>query len=318
MRLEEHDHASRRARSHGVDGRADLRRVVGVVVDDRDAARRAELLESSLRSAERREGLGRGDRGDAEGVGRGERPGGVPSVVRAGEAQRDRNRRLERAGEVEGHAIRTLHELDHAIPRLRGHPVGRDLASGEVVASCELGRARVVRARDKPATADDPSGETRERLLHVGVGRKNVDVVVLDVRHDRDLGPEGEERAVVLIRLDDEDVAAPGVRVRAEVAEHRAADERRVEAPGAKGRPRKRGGGALAMGPGHREDALAACELAPRVLPLPDGYARGARGGDLGIGVPVRARSDHDVGAGHVARLKCGRDDRPVRGEGLG
>ena len=65
--------------------------MVRVVIDDRDAPRHAELLETPLRPGERREGLGRGGRWNPERIGCGERAGGVARVVRTREAQRDRN-----------------------------------------------------------------------------------------------------------------------------------------------------------------------------------------------------------------------------------
>ncbi len=198
-----------------------------VVVHDGDAASRAELLEPPFRSIECRERLRRRDRGNPERVGRGDRSGGISSVVRARQTKRYRYRRLERPSQIERHAVKTLHELDDAVSGLGRCSIGGDLASGEVVVAArgERGRVTVVGAGDEPAARHDPRREAGKRLLHVLVRREDVDVIVLDVRHDRDLGLEREERAVVFVRLDDEDVAASRVCVRTEVAQHGAADE---------------------------------------------------------------------------------------------
>src|SRR5439155_1119749 len=117
-------------------------------------------------------------------------------------------------------------------------------------------------------------------------------------------GIEGEERAVVLVRLDDEHVAGARVRVRTDVSQHGTADERRIEAAGPKRGPDKRRGRALAVGPGDRDHALTGGELAPSVLALPDGETRRARGGHLDVRVAVRARADDDVRTGDVPRVE--------------
>ena len=49
VRLEEHEHAARRALARRGDGRLDLRRMMGVVVDDRDAVLLADELEAAAR-----------------------------------------------------------------------------------------------------------------------------------------------------------------------------------------------------------------------------------------------------------------------------
>ena len=103
--------------------------------------------------------------------------------------------------------VRTL--ADAIVRRGRG-PVPHDPPGAEAA------RAGIVGARDEGAR--DLPGELPECLVVLGFRREDVHVVVIDVRDDRDLRPEREEGAVVLVRLDHQGAIAARVRVRAEIA----------------------------------------------------------------------------------------------------
>ena len=319
MRLEHHDDAACRTRAHRVDRRADLGRVMRVVIDDGHARGLAELFEPPAGARERRERLRCRGRRDAACVRGGKSAGGVPRVVHAKEPQRDGDRRSERAGEVERHAMRALHDLDHSVRRVLRQPVRRDRAARQPAArgERETRRAGIVRAGRERPSRHHAGSEVRERGLDVRAGREDVDVIVFHIQDKGDLGIEREERAVVLVRLDDEHVPRTRVRVRTDVSQHGTADERRIEAAGPKRRPDKRRGRALAVGPGDRDHALTGGELAPSVLALPDGETHRARGGHLDVRVAVRARADDDVRTGDVPRVERAEDACPGLGERL-
>ena len=87
MRLEEHEHAAGRPLARRGDGGGDLARMVGVVVDDRDAALLADELEAPARAAEAREHRLAPRPRDTGELERRERRRRVPPVVLAGNAQ---------------------------------------------------------------------------------------------------------------------------------------------------------------------------------------------------------------------------------------
>src|SRR5439155_2470469 len=102
---------------------------------------------------------------------------------------------------------------------------------------CKLSRTVVIPAGDQLAALRDLAYELPERVS-IGLRRReHVDVVIVERRHDRDLGLKGEERVVVFVRLDDEHIRLARMRVRADTADRGAADERRVDTTGAQTEP---------------------------------------------------------------------------------
>ena len=153
-----------------------------------------------------------------------------------------------------------------------------------------------------------------ERGLHVGALREHVDVIVVDVRHDGDDGAEGQKRAIVLVGLDHQMFAAPGVGVRAQIDELAAAEERRIQTAGAQraeDQPRRRG---LAVRTRDGDDLLPACQKGPGVLAAPDRNARLARGNDLRVAHLIGRGTDDDVRAADIASVEVADD----RATGLG
>src|SRR5207248_2626159 len=226
--------------------------------------------------------------GNAEGVRGGQGARRVQGVVRPGEAEPYGHGARERTGEVKGHSLGPLRDVDESIGRARRGAVRAHRAAGQLAGEKTCG-ARVVGAGDERAAGDDPVREIREGILDVLTGREEIHVVVVDVRHEADLGIERQEGAVVLVGLDHQDVPGSRVRVCPEVAEDGPADQRGVETAGPQSGPRERGRGALPVRAGDGDDALAAGEIAPRVLALPGGDPEAPRRGDLRVGVAVRA-----------------------------
>ena len=177
-------------RAGGGDRRAQLGRVVGVVVDDERARarRRPEPLEAPPGAGEVRQRAGDLARPRAGDDARRQRGGGVGDVVRAGHRQRDRL-----PGPDEARAVRA--QLD-----LRGAEERR-LVDPDAIEE-RLGVRRVGDDAAQPVAQ-----ELRERQLELGVRGVRRVVVELDVRDDRDLRRELEERAVGLVGLDDEPLA---------------------------------------------------------------------------------------------------------------
>ncbi len=266
--------------------------MMGVVVDDLDAAAPAAELEAAVDTAERAD-PGH-DAIEPPGPGRcvgccdaelRTHPGGtdhrgdrVERHVLAREREDDRSIldiRAERRGEPDrgGSAASARlpgrHGRDVADGRRQrgvGPPsVTEDLhpARGERLgdAAGQGGRARVVEAHDERPAARDARDEPVEHL-DIGLdGTEEVEVVGVDVGDDDDVGCVLQQRAVALVGLGDEDRVATVVGVGPRLVQLAADRERRV-GPGMLQRDdRHRGRGGLAVGARDQQAALTRHQL---------------------------------------------------------
>ena len=131
--------------------------------------------------------------------------------------------------------------------RLRGEAVGH-LASRHLRNNGL--NARMIEAEDRQAPKGNPVGEGREGFLQGLVGSVVVEVLGVDVGHDRDDRSQAQKGTVAFVRLCDEQIArsqsgpgriGPG-------REHAAADDRRrIQAHCIEGVGDERGGRGLSM-----------------------------------------------------------------------
>ena len=163
---------------------------------------------------------------------------------------------------------------------------------------------------------DDAAEELVERGDVGGGAAVVVEVVGLDVRDDRDLGRERQERRVALVGLGDEDVAGALVGAGAGGGEVAADRERRVEAAVLQRDGEHRRGGGLARGAGDGGQPAPAGQRGERRGAVLDGEAALAGGGELGVALPDRG-GHHDGGGrlGQVRRRRARRaPPRPAPG----
>ena len=106
------------------------------------------------------------------------------------------------------------------------HPAG----PGSRAPLGQRARAGIVDAADQEPAGSTAVGELVERRGVGLLGAPEVEVVGLDVGHDRGVRPVDEEGAVALVGLGDEQVAAPRVGVAPGRGEHAADGVRRVGA----------------------------------------------------------------------------------------
>ena len=173
-------------------GRRDLRRVVREVVDDLDAARGAEALETARHALERREAAGAVLEGHAFVDAGGDRGGGIGDVVpaRHGELERDALHAERRAAGGQ----RRLLDADRA--RLQAErAVGADVRQRGVIGIDQ-------RRRDVGAELEEDVAQ-----------RGDLQMVLGQVQEDADGGLVVDERAVAFIGLDDEQVRFSAERV---------------------------------------------------------------------------------------------------------
>src|ERR1051326_1751277 len=182
-----------------------LRRMMGVVVDDDRAAVVAEDLEAAVDAEELRERAGDRLMLDAELAADGDRGERVADLVLAGNEEL-----VERAADFERRA---------AIVEAQVLRVARVIAN-DALAHARVEQARddrVVGASDYESAVAHVTQEDAERFDDRLERAVVLEVIRLDVRDDGDVGAELMERAVVLVGFDDERIAFAGARVRAEV-----------------------------------------------------------------------------------------------------
>ena len=163
-----------------------------------------------------------------------------------------------------------------------------------------------------PATTAPPAAhrarELREGGLEVREVAVRVEVLEIDVRDDRDVGRERMERAVVFVRLGDDDPAAAEPEVRAAAAERAADDHRRIEPRGREDRARHRRRGRLAVRARDRDAALRAHQRAEEVRAAHERDAGGHGRGELGVVGADRGGNDDRIRPADVARVMADRD----------
>ena len=119
-------------------------------------------------------------------------------------------------------------------------------------------------------------GEDAERFDDVLEAAVVLEVVGLDVRDHGDLGAQLVEGAVVLVRLDDEELAVAVLGVRGDVPQDAADDDGRIEAGVFEDRGDHRGGRGLAVRAGDADAALLVDDRRQQIL-APDDLDAAAR-----------------------------------------
>ena len=217
---------------------------------------------------------------------------------------------------VAGHRQHDLAELAGVAPRHepRAEAIGPHVARAIRGLRCDAERgeplrqlwqdlhdARVVEAERAHPVERDAVAEVGERLLHVVEGDVVIEVLGIDVRHDRGGRRQREERAIALVSLGDEIVAFAPARVRETERIDATADHRRGIVPGGhqhRVHHRRRGG--LAMRAGDRDRVLHPHQLAEHLGARDHRDLARARGFDLGVVALDRARHDDDIRLGEV------------------
>ena len=149
-------------------------------------------------------------------------------------------------------------------------------------------------------------------------------MIGLHVRHDRHLGVVDDEGAVTLVGLDDEDVVAAVVGVRAVLGELATDGEGRVEAAPLQRDGQQRGRRRLAVGAGDGDRPPVAHERGQPLGPVQHGDAALAGGDELDVVVADRGAHDDRVGALLVGLVEAHPDrcpfglERPQHGHVLG
>ena len=206
-----------------------------------------------------------------------------------------------RAGELGEHALRVGARDVH---RLEGGERARGV---QAVVLARHGQLEVHGLEiSTPDHGLDPARPGLEGVRELGVRAEGRVVVELDVRHDRDRRGKCEDASVRLVSLDDEP-AAPGPGVAAELRDLTADEERRVAAEPVEDEGDHRGGRRLAMRAGDDDGVGEADELgeelgAGRALHPP---GEGGRDEGLRVGRSARAgRPRSPPGFRRRARLR--------------
>jgi hypothetical protein len=221
---------------------------MGIVVDERDAAVTGADLESSGHPTEPGERRDRRIERHAELVGHGQRSGGIAHVVQAAE----RNANLASPLTVDGESKRGRAVFAPDVDRAIAGPCCRAVGDG-VVARRELRGDLVVDADDAQP------GDTFEVFVEGGddgvEAAEVFEVIDLDVGDDGGVQRQLEERAVALVGLDDEPLAARPVGAGTDFVDVAADDEARMPPRLGQHHGEHRRGRRLAVRAGHRHAA---------------------------------------------------------------
>ena len=251
---------------------------------------------------------------------RGQHCCGVEGIVPAGDAQlhpRGELGLLRRwAGtdlEADRHAARQ-HGTDPVV-RVRRLAVGPD-PQREFPGRVGQGPGtRVIGAGDQQAARGDAPGKLAERDLDLGQAGVIVQVVGFHAGHDGRLGREHEERAVALVGLGHEQLAAALVRAEAGLGEDAADHVGRVGAAVPQhGGEHGRGGG-LAVRAGHRDAPAAEHHRGQRGRPVQHAQAALPGGHQLGVVRPDGGGHDERVRPGDVRGVVPDADVRAEQGQ---
>src|ERR1043165_4382170 len=177
---------------------------------------------------------------------------------------------------------------------------------------------RIVDAGNDHAPLPHARGEDVEGVLDGLEAAVVLEVVGFDVRDDSDLWVELVEGAVVLVGLDDEEVAAAALGVAAEVAAHAADEDGRVEPGLFEDGGDDRGGGGLSVRAGDADGALPVDDFAEELFALHDPDAAGAGSIELPVVSSDGARNDNEVGAVNVRGIVAEGDVDAALGEKVG
>ena len=193
-------------------------------------------------------------------------------------------------------------EIDEPHVGLRVLAVGDDAAILD--AADELLHDRVVGAHHGEAVERHVLDEAAEGLLHGVEGLEMIEVLGIDVGHDRDVGGELQEGAVRLVGLDHHPVAGAEPRIGAVGLDDAAVDHGRIEIAGVEQRRDQRGGRGLAVGAGDRDAALEPHQLGEHLGAPHHRQPLRARGDELRIVALDRRGDDDHVGAVDVRRRR--------------
>ncbi len=181
----------------GGEGGGDLVGVVAEIVDDGDSGAGADDLETPPKPFEAAERLGRRAERNSGGAGGGESGEGVGDIVAARDLQGDGNAlSVAPVGDREGDCERRFDDVGGPVI---GRAVGE--AEGDRARRSERRGFRIVEVDDGGAGFAEEVAEQLAQLLHRLV-------VEADVVEHGDLRPVEGDRAVALVDLADEDVAA--------------------------------------------------------------------------------------------------------------
>ena len=240
MRLPDHpQRAAHIARPGGLNGSADLGWVVGVIINHRHPAGLAAQLETpacAAVSAERLAGLGQRQ---AKAVSHSQGSQGVAHIMLARNLQGHSRAQIkavkpaairQSAAGVEG--VRAMLVVGQVLSlvigrlacgrglRLSGlavQTIGQRHLAAQAGLGRQAGRAGVIRAGQQAAARLQTGREGHKGLVEVLSRWEAVRVVVLHIGHHGQLGVQAQEHAVVFIGLDHKGLAAPGVRIGAQV-----------------------------------------------------------------------------------------------------
>ena len=294
MRLERDDQAAVEAFAGRAQRGADLLGVVAVVVDHQDAAFLAPHLEAAIDAAELLEGVRGETPRDAEVVGH--RDGGerVERVMTSRHAQPHRAQPLPDPPDLEDR----LESLDAQLARLPVG-VGRGAVGDEALVHVrqQAAHVHVVHAEHREPVEGHALDELQIRRAHLLHVAEVIEVLRIDVGHDRDDGGEEEERAVALVGLGDQVLSLAESRVRPERAQLAADDDGGIASSLAQDRPEQRGGGGLAVRARDRDAVLHAHQLGEHLGARDHRHLQLARAHHLGIRERDRRGDDQHVDA---------------------
>ena len=298
VRLEHAEHALAPGVLRRGERRADLARVVAVVVHDHVAVAAILDLKAPARAAEGLQRLGDLCEGDAEFRGECDDTDGVAHVVAARHVQRHRAERLAAAQHAEvGLEVLRMHVVEAveggARFAIRDRP-GMRRADARGV--------RIVRAEE------DVAARLAQELVEDDLDRREVGVIIqmllLDVQHDRVLGMVEGERAIALVALGHEELALRvPVRVRAEDRDLRADVVRGIHAAHAQDVRGHRGGRRLPVHAADDDALLAVQHRRQRVGAAHHVAARADRLVVFGIPRPDGGGVDDEIGVRDVRRV---------------
>jgi hypothetical protein len=176
---------------------SDLGRVVGVVVDDRDPVDLSDMFEPTTDTTERGQAREGAVEIDLERRRRRERHGRIAKVVQSRHAKLEIHSPPVGKTDRRRVAIRTPHGIRHADIRIRGRT---DTPHRHCKLVAHASRAAVIRANQR---AGCTTGEVHERRFELIDRAVTLEVIRFDVADDGDGGIQLQERAVILIGLDD-------------------------------------------------------------------------------------------------------------------
>lgn len=235
VRLHHRDDPAARALARRRQHRADLDRVVAVIVDDRGTCDLAHLGEAPLDPAELGETLLDRRIGNAQLQRHADRGERVLDIVAAGHRQFDI---LDRAGRAVAIADDCLEPIAAGMRRdvhaphigARRKAIGHDPPVTD--ARDDRLHFGMIEAQQRRTVEGHVLDELDERRLHLLERAIMVEMLGIDVGHDREGAVEPQEAAVALIRLDDHPVALAQPGIRAVLVDDPAVDHGRVHPAG--------------------------------------------------------------------------------------